>query len=178
MSSLRSKEPFDLDRLRDARQLGTLYRSGAVVVIEEPVLEEILEYSNKDLVREVGGFLLGEVHQPDLQEAGPNCVIIRHFHPAVQATSRAASLTFTHETWSDLHRQAETQFPGTVVLGWQHTHPGFGVFLSAYDMFIQRNFFSNPWQIAMVVDPRRQELGFFHWRNEEVLDCGFVCLGA
>jgi hypothetical protein len=165
MSSLRSKEPFDLDRLRDARQLGTLYRSGAVVVIEEPVLEEILEYSNKDLVREVGGFLLGEVHQPDLQEPGPNCVIIRHFHPAVQARSGAASLTFTHETWSDLHRQAETQFPGTVVL-------------SAYDMFIQRNFFSNPWQIAMVVDPRRQELGFFHWRNEEVLDCGFVCLGS
>lgn len=173
MSTLKSgKEPFDLDRLRDARQLGTLYRSGAVVVIEEPVLEEILEYSNKDLVREVGGFLLGDVHQQE-----PNCVIVRHFHPAVQATSRAASLTFTHETWSDLHRQAESRFPGAAVVGWQHTHPGFGIFLSAYDMFIQRNFFSAPWQIAMVVDPRRQELGFFHWRNDEVLDCGFVCLG-
>ena len=152
MSSLRSKEPFDLDRLRDARQLGTLYRSGAVVVIEEPVLEEILEYSNKDLVREVGGFLLGEVHQQE-----PNCVIIRYLNDTL---------------WERYPNES------AVMVGWYHTHPGFGIFLSAYDMFIQRNFFSNPWQIAMVVDPRRQELGFFHWRNDEVLDCGFVCLGG
>jgi proteasome lid subunit RPN8/RPN11 len=173
MSTVRSPEPFDLDQLRDARQLGTLYRSGAVVVVEEAVLEEIVAYSERDLVREVGGFLLGDVH-----EVGPGCVFIRHFHPAVQATSRVASLTFTHETWADMHRQTESQFPGMKVLGWHHTHPGFGVFLSAYDLFIHRNFFPQPWQVAMVVDPRQQELGFFHWRNEKVCDCGFVCLGG
>lgn len=173
MSTARTREPFDLDRLRDARQLGTLYRNGAVVVIEEVVLEEILEYSGKDLSREVGGFLLGEIIDQQ-----PPCSIVRHFHPALQATSRAASLTFTHESWSDLHRQAEIRFPGAAVLGWHHTHPGFGVFLSAYDLFIHRNFFSAPWQIAMVVDPRRQELGFFHWRNDDVNDCGFVCLSG
>jgi proteasome lid subunit RPN8/RPN11 len=172
MSTAREKEPFDLDRLRDACQLGTLYRGGAVVVIEESVLDEILAYSGRTTAGEVGGFLLGEVFSQETP-----CTIVRYFHPATQATSRAASLTFTHETWADLHRQAESRFPGAAVVGWQHTHPGFGVFLSAHDLFIHRNFFSEPWQIAMVVDPRREELGFFHWRNGDVHDCGFVCLG-
>ena len=29
-------------------------------------------------------------------------------------------------------------------------------------------------QVALVVDPRLRELAFFHWRGDEVRDCGFV----
>ena len=42
-------------------------------------------------------------------------------------------------------------------------------------MFIHRHFFPQPHQVALVVDPQRQELGFFQWREGEVKDCGFVC---
>jgi hypothetical protein len=28
----------------------------------------------------------------------------------------------------------------------------------------------------LVVDPRQQEFGFFHWRRGEILDCGFLCV--
>jgi hypothetical protein len=38
-------------------------------------------------------------------------------------------------------------------VGWYHTHPGFGVEFSEMDLFIQRNFFSGPTQIALVTDP-------------------------
>jgi proteasome lid subunit RPN8/RPN11 len=62
------------------------------------------------------------------------------------------------------------------VVGWHHTHPGFGVFLSGYDLFIHQHFFREPWQIALVIDPQRQELGFFQWRGDRVSDCGFVCV--
>ena len=62
------------------------------------------------------------------------------------------------------------------LLGWQHTHPGLGVFLSEQDLFIHRNFFAEAWQIALVVDPRRQDFAFFHWRQGQVRDCGFVCV--
>jgi len=71
-------------------------------------------------------------------------------------------------------RRAEADHPDEVVLGWQHTHPGMGVFLSAHDLFIHRHFFSQPWQIAMVVDPRSRQLAFFQWRGGDVVDCGFV----
>jgi proteasome lid subunit RPN8/RPN11 len=163
-------DTFAAEQLNDARRLGTLYRQAAVVVIKDNVLENILEYSEQDLARERGGFLLGGVYGES-----PQYVLIRHFHPAQHAHASSASLTFTHETWAELTRETEASFPGESLVGWQHTHPGFGIFLSGYDLFIHKNFFSQPWQVAMVVDPRRQELGFFHWRGGEIHDCGFLC---
>ena len=132
-------------------------------------MEQILEYSERDRSRELGGFLIGGHH-----DDGRPFVAVRHFAPAKETRSRAASLTFTHGTWSHLRRDVEQRFPGEVVVGWQHTHPGMGVFLSAYDVFLHRHFFGESWQIAMVVDPQRQEFGFFQWRRGEIVDCGIV----
>jgi len=157
--------------LAGARQVGTLYRGAAVVVIREAVLEAILDFSEAEQSRERGGFLLGQV----LGEQ-PQYTVVRHFHPAVEAQGSLASLTFNHESWASLNREIETHFPSESLVGWQHTHPGLGIFLSTYDLFIQRNFFANSGQIALVVDPRRQEFGFFHWRQGEVRDCGFICV--
>jgi proteasome lid subunit RPN8/RPN11 len=103
-------------------------------------------------------------------------VRIRHFHPAVATRERATSLTFTHQSWAAVRREVEERFQGEQIVGWQHTHPGLGVFLSHYDRFIQQHFFPQPWQVALVVDPRQQEFGFFHWRQGEIRDCGFLCL--
>ena len=164
-------EILSLTHHAGARQVGTLYEGAAVVVIREAVLEAILDFSAKDLSREQGGFLLGRVYND-----APQYVVVRHFHPAIQAQGNLSSLTFTHETWAALTQEIETNFPSESLVGWQHTHPGLGVFLSTQDLFIQRNFFAQSWQLAMVVDPRRQEFGFFHWRGEEVRDCGFVCV--
>jgi proteasome lid subunit RPN8/RPN11 len=166
-----ASDTFGPTDLRGARQVGTLYRDAAVVVIREAVLEAILEFSEQDMTRERGGFLLGGVYGDD-----PQYVVVRHFHPALEAHGSLASLTFTHETWASLTREIEANFVGESILGWQHTHPGLGVFLSNYDLFIQKNFFAQSWQIALVVDPRRQEFGFFHWRQGEARDCGFICV--
>src|SRR3954452_14301988 len=166
-----ASDTFGPTELRGARQVGTLYRDGAVVVIREAVLEAILEFSEQDLTRERGGFLLGSI----LSNA-PQYVVVRHFHPALEATGSLVSLTFNHETWASLNREIETRFPNESLVGWQHTHPGLGIFLSGYDLFIQKNFFARSGQIALVVDPRRQEFGFFHWRQGDVRDCGFICV--
>jgi proteasome lid subunit RPN8/RPN11 len=168
---LPADEPPCLSQLAGARQVGTLYRDGAVVVVHEAVLDAILNFSEEDQTRERGGFLLGAVYGED-----PLYVVVRHFHPAVEAQGSQASLIFNHDSWARLTREIEANFPSESLVGWQHTHPGLGVFLSGYDLFIQRNFFSEPWQIALVVDPRRQEFGFYHWRSGEARDCGFVCV--
>jgi proteasome lid subunit RPN8/RPN11 len=170
MTKTSAADTFAPAALADSRQVGKLYKDAAVIVIREQALEEIIAFSEQDLTRERGGFLLGGVYG-----TAPQYVVVRHFHPALEAQGSGASLTFTHETWAALTRELETNFPTESILGWQHTHPGFGVFLSGYDLFIQKNFFAQPWQIALVVDPKRQEFGFFHWREGEVKDCGFVC---
>jgi len=149
--------------------IGTIHGDAPPILIHEAVLEEILDYSEAQPRVESGGFLIG---------GGPvgsrEYVEIRHFLPATDTRSRAASLTFTHETWAQLTREVERRFSGEVVVGWHHTHPNFGVFLSPYDLFIHRHFFREPWQVALVVDPQRRELGFFQWRRGQVVDCGFV----
>lgn len=151
--------------------IGTIHRDTVPIFIHEPVLEQILGYSEQDAGRELGGFLLGGLHIDEHEY-----IEIRHFVPAIDAHSRVASLTFTHDTWAELTRQVDEEYPDEVVLGWHHTHPNFGIFLSAYDLFIHRHFFSEPWQVALVVDPQRQEFGFFQWRHGDVVDCGFRCI--
>jgi len=156
---------------RRGKAIGTVYHDTFSILVHETILEEILDYSEQDAQRELGGFLTGGVFGGQRQH-----VEVRHFLPAVDARSKVTSLTFTHDTWAAMTRGVSLRHPNDVVIGWQHTHPGFGVFLSGYDLFIHRHFFSEPWQIALVVDPRRHELGFFQWRDDQVTDCGFVCV--
>lgn len=162
--------PVD-DDARDCCVLGEVHPDALRVYVHELVLEQILGYSEQDLARELGGFLIGGYHvdqQPYVE--------IRQFVEAVDVRSRAASVTFTHETWARMNRDVARRFPSEQIVGWHHTHPKLRVFLSGYDRFIHRHFFPEPWQIAMVVDPVAQEFGFFQWRGAEVVDCGFICV--
>lgn len=153
------------------RRVGRLYQDSVVIFIHDRALDDILDYSHQDLRCEIGGFLVGGFYQ----ERQPY-IEIQHYLPALDARSKAASLTFTHETWAQVNRDIHTKYPDQRILGWHHTHPGFGLFLSEYDQFIHRNFFAEPWQVAMVVDPRQREFVFYQWRNERLVDCGFVCV--
>ena len=60
----------------------------------------------------------------------------------------------------------DSRYPDQRIVGWYHSHPGFGVFLSEHDLFIHRNFFSDPAQIAWVYDPHSDEEGCFAWEKE------------
>ena len=51
--------------------------------------------------------------------------------------------------------------PSLRILGWWHSHPNFGCFLSTTDLKTQRYFFPENYQVALVIDPARDELEFF-----------------
>ena len=85
-------------------------------------------------------------------------------------------LDFTSDTWANANRIVEREFPDDIIVGWHHTHPNFGIFLSAYDLFIHKHFFGSPWNVALVVDPVKEEFGFYQWRGDEIVDCGFICI--
>jgi hypothetical protein len=59
----------------------------------------------------------------------------------------------------------DKDYPDKSVVGWYHSHPGFGVFLSDHDLFIHENFFSARHQVAWVYDPHSDEEGCFGWEN-------------
>jgi proteasome lid subunit RPN8/RPN11 len=79
-----------------------------------------------------------------------------------------AHVTFTQETWAQIFTVKDKQYPGHRIVGWYHSHPGFGIFLSGPDTFLHTSYFSAAGQVAWVYDPRSDEEGCFGWRNGAV----------
>jgi proteasome lid subunit RPN8/RPN11 len=52
---------------------------------------------------------------------------------------------------------AETQFedPQVIPVGWFHSHTRSGIYLSEKDLELYREFFPEPWQVALVLRPER-----------------------
>ncbi len=81
------------------------------------------------------------------------------------AAQGGAHVTFTQDTWEHIYKIKDREYPDERIVGWYHSHPGFGVFLSDHDTFIHKNFFSSATQVAWVYDPHSDEEGCFGWRN-------------
>jgi proteasome lid subunit RPN8/RPN11 len=134
------------------------------VFLAEEAFDRAVERGAGDTTREVGGVLVGELLRDD---AGPY-LRIETTIDALHAEEKGAELTFTHATWEHIHKEMDAR-PGKRVVGWYHTHPGFGVFLSDRDQFIHKSFFNLPFQVALVYDPKTREHGLFTWRDDEVV---------
>jgi proteasome lid subunit RPN8/RPN11 len=126
-----------------------------VVVMESEVLRKIRQHARTSMKAEVCGVLIGNTeHERMTVEA---CIA------GVNAAQGGAHVTFTQDTWEHIYKIKDKEFPDHKIVGWYHSHPGFGVFLSEHDLFIQQNFFSNPLQVAWVFDPHTDEEGCFGW---------------
>lgn len=129
------------------------------------VRERICDHAFSSLEAEVGGVLIGHLRE----DGSP---LVTGIIPALEADGARSRVTFTHEAWSTIHSTLDRDHPGEEILGWYHSHPGFGIFLSEHDLFIHRNFFGRPEQIAIVVDPHSGSEGLFVWRAGEVVKAG------
>jgi proteasome lid subunit RPN8/RPN11 len=117
---------------------------------------------------EVGGAMVGEWCAD--RETGEQFVVVKHVLPARFTRQGAVYLTFTQDSIVDLHDQIEKRFPGERIVGWYHTHPQMGVFLSHYDTWLHSHFFPEPWQVALVVEPFSSIAGFFIRQTDGGLD--------
>ncbi|MBR6502547.1 MAG: LysM peptidoglycan-binding domain-containing protein [Clostridia bacterium] len=134
------------------------------VYIKQDVYKALEKYASSDTSKELGTILIGNY----CEELSKTHVIISNYIEAKYTDASASTLTFTHETWEYVHNQHETLYPDQKIIGWQHTHPNYGIFLSNYDLFIQENFFNLPAQIAYVIDPIQNLRGFFQWKNGKI----------
>jgi proteasome lid subunit RPN8/RPN11 len=110
---------------------------------------ELTAHARQSVDAEVGGVLVGEV----CEDNDGLFLDVRAVIRAMAAREARAHVTFTHETWTGIHQALDKSYPDFQIIGWYHTHPGFGVEFSAMDLFIQQNFFSGRTQIAYLTDP-------------------------
>jgi proteasome lid subunit RPN8/RPN11 len=129
----------------------------ANVRISTEVARQIRQHARSNLKNEVCGVLIG-----DFEDGATHvCACIA----GANAAQGGAHVTFTQDTWEHIYKIKDRDFPDERIVGWYHSHPGFGIFLSDHDTFIHKNFFSAPEQVAWVFDPHSDEEGCFGWHG-------------
>jgi proteasome lid subunit RPN8/RPN11 len=119
------------------------------VAMDRAAYAEVIAHAKTSLDAEVCGVLVGEVCE---DEQG-RFVRVRASVRGASARQGGAHVTFTQETWNSIHRTLDEKYAKLQIVGWYHSHPGFGVQFSDMDRFIIENFFSGPTQVALVIDP-------------------------
>ena len=129
------------------------------VFMSQPAYSRILVHSVSDLENEVGGVLVGQWCMDD--KTREQFIVVEHALPARHTRQGSVYLTFTQDSLVDIHDQIEKDHKGEVIVGWYHTHPRMGIFLSHYDVWLHQHFFPEEWQVALVVEPHAGLGGFF-----------------
>jgi len=138
------------------------------VFVSQRAFIRFCAHAGSDLENEVGGWLVGKWRQD--RHSGQQFIVIEAALPARHVRHGGAFLTFTHESQIALYREFQARFPNRELVGWYHTHPRMGIFLSEYDTWLHRNFFPEPYQVALVIEPYSSTGGFFIRQAEGNLD--------
>jgi len=99
------------------------------------------------------GLLIGVNCEHD----GKRFVIVNEFM-TTDTTSTAVSVRFSPSAFEKLSQQLKGKLGESVVVGWCHSHPSYGCFLSSTDVSTQRRFFNEDFHVAAVFDPLKKEV--------------------
>ena len=112
-------------------------------------------------IPEIGGILLGKPFSG--KGTADYRVLVEEFVPINPEYHDTYQLEFSaHSLAKDLG-DIQDKYPDMILVGWFHTHPGHGLFLSRPDLRIHDSFFKESYQFAMEIDSisDRLDTGFF-----------------
>ncbi len=165
ITSIKTKKPPCEETGYHVHEHGEIPAENLTIYISIETITRIKKHALEDTNRELGGMLVGELNEYD----GEKYINIITSIPARHTNQSGSSVTFTHQTWEEVFRTMDNDYRDEMIVGWYHTHPNFGIFLSGDDLFIHKNFFNQEWLVALVVDPVRNHSGFFNWKNGEII---------
>ncbi len=134
------------------------------VFVDLDVMRDMESHARTNMDVELGGVMLGGQYVDD---QGVPFILVTDSLRARHYEATKGSFKFTQETWSQITRDRSQLASDISMVGWYHTHPGWGVFLSGMDLFICDNFFNRPLDVALVIDPCSGQRGWFQWNNEQ-----------
>lgn len=145
------------------------------VRIDAEVHKHIEEFAAANRNKECAGLLLGSVDS----EGKGRIIHISSVILAEEAIGTRASVRIPLDAWEAMLRVRDLDYGDLRILGWFHTHAGWGVFMSDSDVFIHRHFFPHPSMVAYVLDPTTGRDGFFYWHEGKIGLCpSFGLVGA
>jgi proteasome lid subunit RPN8/RPN11 len=138
------------------------------VFLTQPAYAHIHVHAASDMQNEVGGILVGQRCVDTL--TGVPFLVIENVLAARYTRHSSVHLTFTQDSLVHFHEMVEKRCTGKQIVGWYHTHPRMGIFLSHYDTWLHEHFFPESWQVALVVEPHALLAGFFIRQADGQLD--------
>jgi proteasome lid subunit RPN8/RPN11 len=138
------------------------------VFLSQNAYHQAVVHASGNLDYEVGGVLVGKWYADP--ETTQQYIVVTATLPARFTQQGNYFLTFTQDSLVDIHRKIDEEYPEDSIVGWYHTHPRMGVFLSEYDTWLHNHFFHEPWQVALVIEPHTEVGGFFVRQADGVLD--------
>ncbi|GLR16677.1 MPN domain-containing protein [Portibacter lacus] len=158
---------LDLNELWPDSAIKELYLSNECIkalgkFLKEENLDKVVT-EMEGAIPEVGGFLMG-YHQ--LNESGHIRVTMDEFVPFVPEYHDVFKIEIGTATLVQELGDAQDTHPDKDVIGWFHTHPGHGLFLSNSDLSVQRHF-PLKYQIAMEIDSLTETLDTAFFTRKE-----------
>lgn len=145
----------------DLQALHALPFGPAVLMMADALADAMTQAENSS--DEVMGLLLGRVVEDAATDRTVTLILASEpLHAAHGSQTRVhASAVSWQAAWPYLREDLP-------VIGWYHSHPGYGIFFSQTDRQSQRNYLSQPWQVGLVIDPTTGEAGAFLGIDSEV----------
>jgi len=116
---------------------------------------------------EAMGFLAGGV----FSWKGRSYTVIRDA-VTTSLDASAISVRFDRDGFPELFSNLDQLGYDYLLVGWYHSHPGYGCFMSETDLQTQGSSFSEAYHVALVVDPVRKEMKAFGSRKGGVVEIG------
>lgn len=145
--------------------------SASQIIFKPQAVRQLQQYvdwgkSTKRNVIEQQGILLGSVYQTPSGYSGVVEAVLLS-----EAVGNQVYVESAHSDWSKMDRQMDELNRGRkrklVKLGWWHTHPNMGIFMSSTDKGTQANYFYKDWQFAVVLNPQDKKWGAFVGEDAE-----------
>jgi len=123
-----------------------------------------------DQIPEIGGWILGKVDSQ--AKDGSYRVSFEKFVEIHPEDNSQTAIAFGPMAMIKLEEQLERYGDDFEIVGWFHTHPGWGVFLSGDDINLHQTLFKKGYQVAMELDSLRNnnEVGYFTRRYDGKLN--------
>jgi proteasome lid subunit RPN8/RPN11 len=158
----RSRRRPDRDRHFAVAACGEPAKDDLPVFVDVDAMIDMETHAASDTSVELGGVMLGyQAHDAD----GKPFVVVTDNLRAAHYENGKGHFKFTHDTWAQIGRERDEFSDDLEMVGWYHTHPDWGVFLSGMDRFICDHFFNRPLDVALVIDPVRDDRGWFYWNH-------------
>ncbi|NLK20866.1 MAG: LysM peptidoglycan-binding domain-containing protein [Epulopiscium sp.] len=136
---------------------------GLNIYLEDYVYTYLYQYAKTNRGEEKGAALVGYY----TEELGKKAAIISG---AIQFEDLfcEGEVLVTEPQIKEMQKKINRYFPDCELMGWMHTQPGYGIFLTTQDIRIHQDYFRESYQSFMIIDPIENAEAFFIWDEEEI----------